>query len=77
MSGLPDYVMELFKGEKSQNISWQRQRNYVFKTIMIKGNERSIDWLMRQMNKQTLIKLLPKLKLDKNRMQFWSKLFSN
>ncbi len=74
MSGLPDYVMELFSGEKSQNISWQGQRNYVVKTIMNKGDERSIGWLMRQMNKQALIKLLPRLKLDKRRIEYWSKL---
>lgn len=74
MSGLPDYVMELFRGEKVQNISWQTQRNYVVKTIMNKGDERSIGWLMRQMNKQALIKLLPKLKLEKRRMEYWSRL---
>lgn len=72
MSGLPDYVMELFKGEKSQNISWQSQRNYVVKTIMNKGDERSIGWLMRQLNKQALIKLLPRLKLEKSRVEFWN-----
>jgi hypothetical protein len=76
MSGLPDYVMELFKGEKSQNISWQSQRNYVVKTIMNKGDERSIGWLMRQMNKQALIKLFPRLKIEKNRINYWNGLLN-
>ena len=71
MSGLPSYVTKYFWGDDLKELSWKKHRKYVTKTILNKGDKKAAGWLFGQMNKLSLKRILPSLKLDKKSANFW------
>lgn len=71
MSGLPSYVTKYFWGDDLKELSWKKHKKYVTKTILNKGDKKATGWLLRQVDKLSLKRILPSLKLDKKSANFW------
>jgi len=54
---LPGYVKKYFWGDDLKGLSWEKHRDYISKTILEKGDSKSLRWLLGQASKNYLMKI--------------------
>jgi hypothetical protein len=73
---IPTQVKKFFWGDDLSQLSWQSHRQYIIQTLLNKGDEKSISWLLQKTGSKQLKNMLPKIKLDPKSANFWSLYFS-
>lgn len=70
-SFLPKLVSKYFWGDNLSELSWDQHSQYISKTLLEKGDEKAISWLIKRVNKQKLFNQLASLKLSPKSANFW------
>jgi hypothetical protein len=76
MSKLPPNILKYFWGDKLDDLSWEKHKDYVAKTLLEKGDRQSINWLLTKLDRGYLKKLVKDQKLDFKSKNFWEIYFS-
>ena len=71
LTALPTYAQKYFWGDDLNKLSWKDHQKYITKTLLEKGDEESISWLMKQLSKEVLRDSIPSLKLSAKSRNFW------
>ena len=71
MTTLPDYVTKYFWGDDLSELSWEKHRKYVTKTILNRGDTDAVVWLFKKIDKLEILKNLDTFRLDKRSANFW------
>lgn len=69
---LPKLIKKYFWGDSLQNLNWETHQDYISQTILEKGNETAVRWLLKKIDKKQLKNNLSHLKLDHKSKNFWS-----
>lgn len=70
-SSLPPFVKKYFWGDDLNLLDWSKHCRYITKTILERGDEKAIAWLMKKASKENLRQSLTSLKLDPKSANFW------
>lgn len=70
-STLPSYVTKYFWGDNLNELNIEKHRSYIIETLLNIGDRQSLKWLFSIINRETIKKMLPSLKLDKKSSHFW------
>ena len=70
-TSLPKTLNKYFWGDNLDELNWQDHQKYITKTLLEKGDVDAVKWLLNTVNKQTLLKQLPELKLSAKSNNFW------
>ena len=73
---LPPGVKRYFWGDDGHALDWEKHRTYIIGTLLEKGDEKAIHWLLSKTGPETLKSLLPQLRLSDRSARFWSLYFS-
>ena len=68
---LPAALKKYFWGDDLNDITWSNHKKYIVQTLLEKGSDHAIGWLLNQVNKVQIKQMLPRLKLSKKSMNFW------
>ena len=71
-NSLPKYVRKYFWGDNLKQLNWDKHQQYIIKTILEKGDRKSVKWIFSHLTKQRLKKSLPKFKLSLKSKNFWN-----
>lgn len=69
---LPKLVSKYFWGDNLQNLNWGQHQDYIIQTILEKGDQKAVSWLLSCVNKKSLKSKLPRFKLSPKSKKFWS-----
>ena len=69
---LPDYVKKYFWGDDLSQLNWENHQNYISKTILEKGDQEAVSWLLKIADRRQLKRQLPQFKLDPKSNNFWN-----
>lgn len=72
----PSYVARYFWGDNIQQLKLLENEKYIIQTLLEKGDQHAIEWLLSAINKNTIKNLLPTLKLSKKSANYWNIYFS-
>jgi len=72
MFKLPISVTKYFWGDELANLNWERNRDYITKTILEKGDMESVKWLIENVDRGYLKQVVKEKKLDQKSKIFWS-----
>lgn len=70
-NNIPAHVKKYFWGDNLNQLNWQKHKHYIAQTLLNKGDEKSISWLLEKINVDQLKKLIPQLKLNPKSKNFW------
>lgn len=70
-NSLPKYVQKYFWGDDLSKLNWEKHQSYIIKTLLEKGDQKAVSWLLRKTDKQELKKQISKLNLDPKSENFW------
>ncbi len=70
-NSLPKYVQKYFWGDDLSKLNWENNQQYISKTLLEKGDQKAVSWLLKKADKQELKKQLPKLNLEPKSDNFW------
>lgn len=70
-SSLPKFVTKYFWGDDLSELSWEKHRKYITKTLLEKGDRKGTSWLIRIIGKQKLADQIASLKLSSKSAGFW------
>jgi len=73
---IPNCVKKYFWGDDLAQLSWEKHKKYIIKTLLNDGDRKSVSWLFTKINKSALKKQLKIIELDSKSANFWSKYFS-
>lgn len=73
---IPPYLTRYFWGDNVRQLNVKEHQKYIVQTLLEIGNNDAIQWLFSAVDKQTIKKLLPSLKLSKKSANFWNIYFS-
>ena len=71
-SSLPKYIKKYFWGDDLSLLNWSDHQKYIAKTLLEKGDQKAIAWLLQRVDKQELKKQLPAFRLDPKSNNFWN-----
>ena len=69
---LPTYVTQYFWGDDLKQLDIDKNKKYIIQVLLEMGNSDALHWLFSTVDKQTVKKVLPTLKLSKKSSQFWN-----
>jgi len=72
MKNLPASVLKFFWGDDLSDLSWEKHRDYIAKTILEKGDKEAIRWLLENADKEYLKKIVKEKRMDLKSKNFWS-----
>ena len=61
---IPQAIFRLFWGDNLKELNWKKNKDYIAKTILEKGDKASIRWLLKKAGKLYLKDLVKSSKLD-------------
>lgn len=73
---IPDYVAKYFWGDDLSQLDLQKNQKYIIETLLEKGDEKSLHWLLSHVDKHVITSYLPELKLSKKSENFWQYYFA-
>ena len=76
ISSLPTYITKYFWGDDLQELDLKKNKEYIIQTILEKGDQKAIQWLLSEFDKDTLRQLISQIKLSKKSANFWGLYFS-
>ena len=68
---LPKYVQKYFWGDDLSCLSWENNHDYITKTLLEKGDQKAVAWLLKRVDKEKLKRQLPAFNLDPKSNNFW------
>lgn len=68
---LPKFLRQYFWGDRLSQLSWQKHRKYITKTVLEKGDRQAASWLLKTAGRQTLRRQLGSLALTPKSANFW------
>nr|AQS34469.1 hypothetical protein [uncultured bacterium] len=71
MSKLPSSILKYFWGDRLDNLSWEKHKDYIAKTLLEKGDKESINWLFGKLDRNYLKKLVKNQRLGVKSKNFW------
>jgi len=69
---LPNHITKYFWGDDLSQLSWNKHQKYITKTLLEKGNQKAVSWLLKKTNSKELKKQLSVLNLDQKSENFWN-----
>lgn len=69
---MPDEARKYFWGDDLGDLNWQDHKNYITQTLLEKGDEKAIKWLFSKIDRGSLAKILPQIKLSEKSYNFWN-----
>jgi len=73
---LPASVRRYFWGDDLAQLSWDKHQKYITQTLLEKGDQSVISWLLQRINKRQLQTQLKQMKLSPKSANFWQVYFS-
>ena len=70
-SSLPTFLKKFFWGDNLSELNWPQHQKYITTTLLEKGDEKAISWLLDKVNKNDLKTQLNSLKLSPKSNNFW------
>jgi hypothetical protein len=70
-NNLPPQVKKYFWGDDLEQLSWDSHKQYIIQTLLEKGDEQSISWLLQKIELSQIKHMLPQLKLEPKSQNFW------
>lgn len=68
---LPKHIIKYFWGDDLSQLNWKQHQKYITKTLLEKGNQKAVSWLLKKAGKQKIINQLESLKLSQKSANFW------
>jgi len=68
---IPAFIARYFWGDNLKELSWERHKDYITKTLLEKGDRRALVWLFKRANKVQLKAFSEQNKLDPKSRNFW------
>lgn len=72
MNNLPEDVLKYFWGDRLADLSWDKHKDYITKTILEKGDTKAIRWLFTKTDKDYVLGLANAKKLDQKSKNLWN-----
>ena len=72
MNDLPQSVLKYFWGDKLEELSWEKHKNYISKTLLEKGDKEAVAWLLKKVDKDYLKDIVAIKKIDAKSENFWN-----
>jgi len=72
MDDLPQNVLKFFWGDNLDELSWEKHKEYITKTLLEKGDKVALSWLFERTNRTYLKKIVKEKRLDKKSANFWN-----
>lgn len=73
---LPATIKKYFWGDNLDDIKWPNHKKYITQTLLEKGDEKAVVWLLGKVGQTEIKQILPKLKLSEKSKNFWQLYFS-
>ena len=70
-NSLPKYIQKYFWGDDLSQLNWGKNQMYISKTLLEKGDQKAVSWLLKKTNRKKLKKQIPQLNLDPKSENFW------
>lgn len=68
---LPKFIHPYFWGDRLSELNFKAHRRYITQTILEKGDQQAVAWLLRIAGKTALKRTLPQLSLTPKSANFW------
>ena len=68
---IPPQAKKYFWGDDLNQLNWQDHKKYIIQTLLNKGDEESVSWLLKKAGSKQIRAMLPQLKLDPKSKNFW------
>ena len=69
---LPEFITRYFWGDDLQQLNFSKNKKYILQTLLERGNQRAIQWLFSNLDRDSIKSLLPEIKLSKKSAHFWN-----
>ncbi len=69
---IPSQAKKYFWGDDLSQLSWQKHKQYIVQTLLNKGDEKSVSWLLKKAGTTQIKNMMPHLKLEPKSQNFWS-----
>ena len=73
---IPDHVKKYFWGDDLEDLSWDRHKAYITKTILQKGDLEAVKWLFNNADRQFIKNIVETKKLDPKSQNYWKIYFT-
>lgn len=68
---LPPYVRRYFWGDNLSQLDLVKNQKYIVEVLLEKGSRDALKWLLTNIDKKELKRILPTLKLSSKSANFW------
>nr|MBI5455945.1 hypothetical protein [Candidatus Levybacteria bacterium] len=72
MNNLPNSVLKYFWGDNLKDLNWDKHKEYIAKTILEKGDNEAVRWLLKKVDKKYLKNLVKEKNMDSKSKNFWN-----
>ena len=69
---LPKFTAKYFWGDDLLELSWSKHSKYITKTLLEKGDQKAVSWLLKKVGKNKLLGQLASLRLSSKSANFWT-----
>lgn len=76
VDSIPSQAKKYFWGDDLGQLNWQSHKQYIVQTLLNKGDEKSVSWLLKKMGTAQIKNMMLHIKLDHKSQNFWSIYFS-
>jgi len=70
-SSFPSFLTKFFWGDDLSKLNWNQHQKYITTTLLEKGDEQAVAWLLGKADKNNLKTQLNSLKLTPKSNNFW------
>lgn len=71
MSKLPKRIARYFWGDDVSELSWEKHKDYIAKTLLEKGDTEAIRWLLKRVDKPYLKNIVKSARFEPKAKNFW------
>lgn len=72
----PNQLKRYFWGDDTESLSLEKNKKYILQVILERGDSRAVRWLLSNLGRQSVKRLLPSIRLSKKSAAFWKTYFS-
>lgn len=69
---LPKFVTRYFWGDDLHQLNFSENKRYILQTLLERGNQRAVQWLFSNLDRDSIKDMLPEIKLSKKSAHFWN-----
>ena len=69
---MPKTILNYFWGDDLEELSWEKHKDYITKTILEKGDLEATRWVLKKTNRAYLTRLVREETIDPKSKNFWS-----